>query len=286
MAAGPQEEDGSVRRAFMGTSPVPVCRRLHLVAVLLGIVGVLGLVTAGMVATSPAGEGLGGLLPMEDADVMGQVRDTDGYLIPEAKVSYEKGGLSDTTGTTGWYFLEGVDTGEVVLKMEVDGYKTVLKTVHLERGQYNVDFLAESGDGTVELPDIAVPKPGDPGAQTWLMALGMVIASAFVLLGAIAAYLRRWYPLVIIGCLLGILTWSWYVGSVISIVSLIIVVPLRGQFGQKAIECEIPWHEPPPPDLDVPDDGDGSSNTDGAIDVATIGTGPSGREGVGGMPPG
>ncbi|NIP35019.1 MAG: hypothetical protein GWN18_08780, partial [Thermoplasmata archaeon] len=155
MAEGPEEGKGAVRRAFIGNSPVPVCRRLHLVAVLLTIVGILGIATSVMVAVAPAGEGLDGLLPDDEADVMGQVRDANGYLVEDATVTYPKGGLSDTTGATGWYFLSGVETGEVVLKMEADGYKTVEKTVHLERGKYTVDFLAEPGSGTVEVPGLA-----------------------------------------------------------------------------------------------------------------------------------
>jgi len=286
MAEGPHEGDGRIRRAFMGTSAVPVCRRLHLVAVLLGIVGVLGLVIAGLVATSPAGEGLGDILPMDEADVMGQVRDAEGYLVPDAMVSYEKGGLSDTTGTTGWYFLEGLDTGKVQLRMEVNGYKTVVKTVHLERGKYTVDFLAEPGTGTVELPGIAIPDAGDPGERTWLMAVGIAVASAFALVGALGAYLHRWYPLVIIGCLCGILTWGWFIGSAIALMALLITIPLRNQFGPKAIECELPWHDEPPPELDVPDDDNGAKDGEEPIEVSTIPTDRPGQGGAGGMPPG
>jgi hypothetical protein len=268
----------------MGSSPVPVCRRLHLVAVLLGIVGVLGLVTAAMVAVSPSGEGLDGLLPDDEADVMGQVRDADGYLVEGALVSYEEKGVSDLTGATGWYFLKSVDTGEVELRMEAEGYKTVEKTVHLERGKYNVDFLAEPGEGTVQVPGVAVPRPVDAGERTWFMALGMAIASVFALAGAAGAYLQRWYPLVIVGCLFGILTWGWFVGSVISIVALLIVVPLKDQFGPKAIGCDLPWHEPPPPDLEAPEDEGEGGRRDQAIDVSS--TAPPGPRGPGGMPPG
>lgn len=285
MAEGPREEDGRIRRAFMGTSPVPVCRRLHLVAVLLGIVGVLGLMSAGIVAISPTGEGLDDLLPMDKADVMGQVRDADGYLVLGATVSYDAGGLSSQTGTTGWYSLEGLDTGKVVLTMEADGYKTVIKTVHLERGQYNVDFLAEPGTGTVELPGVAIPEATDPGAQTWMMVVGICVASAFALLGAAMAYFHKMYILVVVGCLFGILTWGWFIGSALSVLGLIIVLPLRSQFGPQAIECELPWHEPPPPDMDVPDEGEAAPRGEIAIEVTHIRPGPSERKGAGGMPP-
>jgi hypothetical protein len=284
MAGGPKEGDERVGHTFQVPNPVPVCRRLQLVTVLLVITGVLGLVTAGMVATSSTGEGLNDLLPLDEAQVSGQVRDSDGYLLRGARVTYEKGGLSDTTSTTGWYLLDGVDTGKVVLTMELDGYKTVHKTVHLERGHYTVDFLAEPGTGQVEVPDTATPSPGDPGAQAWLMILGIAVASVFALVGAGAAYLHKWYPLVVIGCLLGILTWGWFIGSLVALVSLIIVLPLRSQFGPRDPECEPPWHEEPPPDLDVPSEETGDEGAREAIEVASVVNG--GDEGDGGMPPG
>jgi hypothetical protein len=286
MAEGPREEDGRIRSAFKGTSPVTVCKRLQLVAVLLIFVGVIGLVTAGMLATSPAGDGLGDLLPVDQADVSGQVRDSDGYLIKGAKVTYEAGGIRDTTGTTGWYFLEGLETGKAELTMEVDGYKTVRKTVHLERGHYTVDFLAEPGEGEVEIPDVATPKAGDPGSQKWVMALGIALASVFALIGAGAAYAHRWYPLVVIGCLLGILTWGWFIGSVLALVCLIVVAPLRSQFGPKDLECDLPWHEQPPPDLEIPEEDDMEAPSDEAIDVTCIEERSEERRDAGGMPPG
>jgi hypothetical protein len=286
MAGGPGNEEVSDPTEEGGTSTISVSRRLRLLTLLLVIVGVLGIASALMVATSPAGEGLDGLLPDDEADVMGQVRDADGYLVEGAVVTYVRGGLSDTTGTTGWYFLEGVETGKVVLRMEADGYKTVDKTVHLERGKYTVDFLAEPGSGTVEVPGIAVPEPGDAGDRTWLMAMGMGIASVFALLGAYAAHIRRWYPLVIVGGIFGILSWGWFVGSAISMVALVIAVPLQTQFGPKAIRDDRPWHEPPPPDLEVPDDEGSEGEAETPIDVGISPTSPPGPTGPGGMPPG
>ncbi len=285
MARGPEDEIASPRKEE-GHSTAPSRKRIMLVTALLAIVGVLGMVTAGMVAIAPAGEGLDGLLPDDEADVMGQVRDADGYLVEGAMVSYAKGGLTDTTGATGWYFLEGVDTGKVELRMEATGYKTVVKTVHLERGKYTVDFLAEQGSGTVEVPGVAQPEPGDAGDRTWLMATGVAVASIFALLGAAAAYLQRWYPLVIVGCLFGVLSWSWYVGSAISIVALLVALTLREQFGPKAMKDERPWHEPPPPDLDIPRDAEPDRDAEAPLDVTSVQASPPGHSGPGGMPPG
>lgn len=261
------------------------CRRLRLATVLLAVVGALGLVTAVLVATSPAGEGLDGLLPAKEASVMGQVRDADGLVLQGAVVTHVDGGSSDVTGASGWYFLEDLGTGTAELRMEAQGYKTVVKTVHLERGQYTVDFLAEPGTGTVELEDPDPGGPADPGAITWVMATSIALASIVALLGAYMSYLQRSYRLVIVGCLFGMMTWGWFAGSALSIVSLVLVLPLRHEFGRKDFRGEVPWHTPPPPDMDDPEEAGGEVE-ERAFDVNPSGGGARDRRGPGGMPPG
>ena len=61
---------------------------------------------------------------------------------------------------------------------------------------------------------------------------------------------------------------------------------MRDQFGPKALECEVPWHEEPPPDLDIPEEGDGEAPDEKAIDVASVGPSRQGPGDNGGMPPG
>ncbi len=264
--------------AFMGRSQVPVCRRLHLVTVLLVIVGVLGLATATFLAMDLSGEGLDDILGEGKADVTGQVREGDGKLVQGANVTYLDGDMSSVTGITGYYFLEGLKTGKVRIQMEGDGYVTVIKTVHLERGHYVLDFYAEKGEGTVEVEGDPIAQPADALPGRIILVIGILSCSVFAFMGAIASHLHRWYPLVITGSLLGILTWGWFIGSIVSIISLLIVLPLRGEFGRNANVCEVPWSEPPPPSIETPEDE--------VIDVSPVAGPDVLSDGPGGMPPG
>lgn len=264
--------------AFMGRSEVPTCRRLQLATVLLVIVGILGIATAVTLAFDMSGEGLDGLLGENEADVMGQVREADGRLVADAIVTYDESGASSTTGVTGWYFLEELETGKVVLTMEAQGYKTVVKTVQLERGQYVIDFLAEPGTGQVEVEGDPIAQPADAKTGGIVLVIGIIICSAFAFIGALAAYLHRWYPLVLIGSVLGILTWGWFIGSALSLVSLLTIMPLRKEFGKSSNECEVPWKEPPPPSIPEPE------NDVIDVDPMKVGGGQPGDSG--GMPPG
>jgi len=278
MSDPPPDLKERIDTTFMGRSEVPTCRRLHLATVLLVIVGVLGIATAVTLAYDMSGEGLDGLLGKNEADVMGQVREADGHLVSDATVTYDKTGDSSTTGVTGWYFLNELETGEVVLTMEAEGYKTVIKTIYLERGQYVVDFLAEPGSGTVEVEGDPIAEPADTLAGGILLVIGILICSAFALVGAYAAYLHRWYVLVIIGSILGILTWGWFIGSALAVVSLITVLPLKKEFGKRSNECDVPWKEPPPPSI--------PPSEDDVIDVESIKVADVKPGGSGGMPPG
>ena len=245
---------GRLDVTFMGRSGVPVCRRLHLITALLVIVGVLGLATATFLAMDLSGEGLDGILGEGKADITGQVREGDGRLVQGATVTYVDGSKSSVTGITGYYFLEDVDTGKVKIRMEAEGYVTVIKTVYLERGNYILDFYAEKGEGTVEVKGDPVAQPADALPGRILLVIGIAACSVMAFIAAIAAYLHRWYPLVIIGSLLGILTWGWFIGSIISVACLLIALPLRGEFGRNANVCEVPWSEPPPPSIETPND--------------------------------
>jgi hypothetical protein len=267
-----------IETAFMGRIEVRTCRRLQMATVLLAIVGILGIATAVSLAYDMSGEGLDGLLGDKEADVMGQVREADGHLVPDATVTYDKTGASSTTGITGWYFLEELETGKVVLTMEAQGYKTVIKTVQLQRGQYVIDFLAEPGTGTVEVEGDPIAQPADSKTGGRLLVIGIVICSAFAFIGALAAYLHRWYPLVLIGSVLGILTWGWFIGSALSLVSLVTIMPLRKEFGKRSNEREVPWKEPPPPSIPVPEDE--------VLDVDPMKVAGGQPEDSGGMPPG
>jgi hypothetical protein len=248
------------------------------VTALLVTVALLGLATTILLAMNLSGEGLDSLLGEGRADVSGQVREGDGRLVPGATVTCLDGDESSVTGIGGYYFLEGIEAGKTRIQMEAEGYVTVVKTVQLERGDYILDFYAENGTGTMEVEGDPVARPADALSGRILLVVGVAVCSAFALVGAVASHLRRWYPLVIVGCLLGTFTWGWFVGSIISVVCLLVALPLRAEFGRKANPFKSPWSGPPPPSIEPPEEE--------AIDAIPV-TGPDVRaDGPGGMPPG
>ena len=173
---------------FMGGSDAPGHKRLRLVAILLLVVGGLGLASAVTMALDMGGEGLDGLLGRSEADLWGQVRTSDGQLIQGATVTYVGTQTSSTTNVTGWYFIDNVKTGTAEVRMEAAGYKTVIKTIHLDRGQYVLDFLAEPGSGTVEVEGNPVARAGDAIAGRSMLVVGIIVVSLFALLASLAAY--------------------------------------------------------------------------------------------------
>ena len=260
------------------------CRRLQVVAFLLVVVGVLGIAVAVGNYISPSGEGLSDLLDEPKADVLGQVKTADGTPVVGARVTDERSDESYVTGASGWYFLEDIKTGIVELRMEADGFKTVIKTVSIERGESVVDIVAVPGTGEIKVEGTAVPGPGDSGKGTGLLVGAVIIASGLALVAAYFAYSHTRYPIVLAGALLGLLTWGWYVGSVAALLALILVLPLRREFRDNPKGCAAPWREETPPPIEVPEDNDGDGTE--AIDVTTDQGPDRGTEGTGGMQPG
>jgi hypothetical protein len=264
------------------------CRRLQAVAVLLAVVGVLGLTVAVGNYVRPSGEGLGDLLDEPKADVLGQVKTADGTPVPGARVTDEGSGGSSVTGLSGWYFIEDVPTGRVELRMVAEGYRTVVLTVSVERGESVVDIVAEPGAGEVVLEGSAVPRAGDPVRGSAVIVVAIAAASVVTLLAAYMAYTHTRYFVVLTGALAGLLTWGWYVGSAAALLALVLVLPLRREFRDNPQECSTPWKEEPPPPIEVPDDEGEESGAprEEALEV-TEHQGPApGQDGTGGMRPG
>jgi hypothetical protein len=126
----------------------------------------------------------------------------------------------------------------------------------------------------------AVPKAGDPSKGMAVMAAGIGAVSVLALIGAYLAYIHKRYPIVLAACLLGTISWGWFAGSMLAIIALVLLLPLRREFRDTGPECEAPWHEPPPPGLD--EDG---VKEEGAAEVSQpkAETGPLSDHG--GMPP-
>lgn len=281
MSEGPETLRERIDATVPGRRPAHYSKRLRVVALLLVVVGVLGLVTTTMVALAPSGTGLGELLEEGKASVSGQVRTSDGDLVVGAVVGNAPSGRTSTTGVGGFYSLEGLPTGKVELRMTAPGYTTVIKRVHLERGSYTVDFLAVPGSGETVIKEDVGSGAGDPGAGKLFLVTGLAVASALALAGAVAAFLQRWFFLVLIGALGGIMTWGWFASSAISVLALIMAMPMRREFGERDKGGDLPWHEPSPHDLDE-DEGE-----EEAMDVSPLArSGGGGGTGPGGMRPG
>jgi hypothetical protein len=280
MTSAEADGKGHLADVVLELPEVRPCKRLQVVAALLVIIAVLGLAVTVAIVTTPSGEGLGSLLDRTKADVMGQVKEADGTPLDGATVMCVKNGRTSETGISGWYFLEDLPTGRVELRMEAEGYNTVLQTVSIERGQYVVDIIATPGVGQTIVDGKAVPKAGDPSKGASIMALGIGAVSVLALIGAYLAYLHRRYPVVLAACLLGTLTWGWFAGSALAIIALLLLLPLRREFHDTGPGCEAPWHEPPPPGLE-----DVGHEDEGATEEPRREEEPAPTSEPGGMPP-
>jgi hypothetical protein len=227
-------------------------RRLQVAAVLLFAVAILGILATVASHSGYGGiEGLGSLLEEPRADVMGVVKDADGDPVAGATVTVVERGepvvYQATTGSSGFYLLSGVPTGSVHVQAEAEGRQTVVRHATLERGTYVLDFVSVPGDGTVEEPGGAVPAAGDASAGASLALVAMAVASAAALVGAYECYARRYYSVALVGALLALLSWGWWAGTLLAMVALLLVLPMRTEFRGKRKEAPFPWDEDEPP---------------------------------------
>jgi hypothetical protein len=210
-----------------------------MVGTLLIIVGVLGLVTAGMGFFGLAifGE-VADWYPGEEGDTMtvaGRVTMLNGTAIGGAVIVVVDEGLSAVTDSDGYYAIYNVPVGDQTLSCSKEGYTTINRRVTVSadifRGDEpfsdfgrDVDFAMTVGDDEVTTGKWIDGDAFDFKAIWLTCTVIILIASLFALFGAFNAFKRANISWVIVGCVAGIFTVGFVIGSILAFVALFILL--------------------------------------------------------------
>jgi hypothetical protein len=209
---------------------------------LLVVVAVLGLVMAamsfmGLAFFSEFSE----WFPGEEGDTMtleGRVTSLNGTGLDGAVVIVVDEGFSATTDGEGYYVLYGVPVGDQTIRCSKEGYTTINRRVtvfaDIFRGSdpggpgqdvtMNVDFALSQGTGEVTTGTWIDEDMFDFRALWITCNVIMVITSLLALMGAFFAFKRTNMMWVIIGCVAGIFTVGFLIGTVLAFIALFILL--------------------------------------------------------------
>lgn len=193
-------------------------------AILLIIVAVLGLGSSGLISIAPTI--LEGAIP-QTATIQGRVVDEEEKGIENATLTVINTALETKTNSTGWYKLEQVPIGFRKIKVEKPGNKTLITKAFIYSGE-TLDFKLTPGSGEEE-----EDRTLEVYAIIYSCAIIGIILSIFTLLGGISALKRKHFGLAAVGAVLGFISPFFIIGTILSVVALILLAMSKDEFKYK-----------------------------------------------------
>lgn len=215
-----------------------------IVGALLLIVGVLGLIFASMMFfggwfVGNMGEGVA-VFGMEDnADISGRVTLANGTPVENVTISIEGEPLTTQTDADGNYILYNVPTGNQKIRIEKEGYDTIIYKAFIEPGNNEdwgrdkhhnneYDFTLRPGNSIVEQG--SYPPFQWIAGMIYICAVIVIILSIIAIIGATYAFKRTHFTFVLIASIVGIFTFGFFIGSLLSIIAIFILILARNEF--------------------------------------------------------
>lgn len=214
----------------------PPSGKPKIAGVMLIVVAILGFAFAGTFFF--VGSMLGDLATQDDlfqdveekGIITGTVEYVNGTPVSGVSVSVVGKTAQATTDSSGDFTLKDVDMGTREILFEKAGHKTVRYTMFVVSGQQTepLDIEMETGTGEVEMNDSFTT-----GFLTDIMAIcavAIAIISIFPLLGGIMALQGKSFGLAILGGIIGIFSIGFVLGSILSIIALIMLFMSKEDF--------------------------------------------------------
>ena len=164
------------------------------------------------------------------SSVHGSVIDENGNAMEG--VAVYGGNKQTTTNNQGQYYLYDLQGEEISILFSIEGYKDVSVWMDIRSGSANIlEVEVEKGDGDIKLDlrkQIAEPWP-----PNYALAPIFMISALITLMGSAAALLQENFKIAITGCLFGIISYGFLVGSILSVVALALLLIDYQKFNNK-----------------------------------------------------
>ena len=163
------------------------------------------------------------------SSVHGTIIDIDGDAIEGAKI--EANNKKTYSNPQGKYYLYDLVGDEVQITFTMEGYGDVIVWINIRSEGTNILNIELLEGKTQELDhrkDIAKPWP-----PNYALAPIFIISAMITLMGGSAALLQQNFKTAIAGCLFGIISYGFLVGSILSVVALSLLLVDRESFERK-----------------------------------------------------
>ncbi|HIM86571.1 MAG TPA: carboxypeptidase regulatory-like domain-containing protein, partial [Candidatus Poseidoniales archaeon] len=159
--------------------------------------------------------------------VHGTVIDEYGNSLEGVKV--EVGDKKTDTNKQGKYYLYDLTGDEARLNFVMEGYGTVVVWMNIRADGTNIMEI-EMNEGEEQTNYDYRKNVAKPWPPNYTLAPIFMIASIVALIGSSAALLHQNFKIAILGCLFGVLSYGFLIGSVLSVVALSLLLVDRERF--------------------------------------------------------
>tara|TARA_Y100001970_G_scaffold256252_1_gene333810 strand:+ start:2792 stop:4000 length:1209 start_codon:yes stop_codon:yes gene_type:complete len=164
------------------------------------------------------------------SSVHGSVIDENGNAIEG--VAVYTGDKQTKTNAQGQYYLYDLKGEEISILFSFEGYKDLNIWIDIRTGVANIlEIEMIKGDGT-EKSDYRT-NIAEPWPPNYALAPIFMLTSIIALMGSAAALLEENFRIAITGCLFGIISYGFLVGSLLSIIALALLLTDYQRFSNK-----------------------------------------------------
>ena len=158
--------------------------------------------------------------------VHGSVIDTNGDAIEDVIV--EANGKKTSTNPQGWYVIYDLVGDDVQITFTMEGYGTVTVWMNIRSEGTNILDI-EMLEGNEQKYDYR-KEISEPWPPNYALAPIFMIASFVALMGSSAAILKQNFRMAVAGCLFGVISYGFLVGSILSVIALSLLLVDRKNF--------------------------------------------------------
>ena len=158
--------------------------------------------------------------------VHGSVIDTNGDAIEDVIV--EANGKKTSTNPQGWYVIYDIVGDEVQITFTMEGYGTVTVWINIRSEGTNILDI-ELLEGNEQKYDYR-KEVAEPWPPNYALAPIFMVASFVALMGSSAAILKQNFRIAVAGCLFGVISYGFLVGSILSVIALSLLLVDRKNF--------------------------------------------------------
>ena len=161
------------------------------------------------------------------SEVHGSVIDTNGEAI-ENVIIETNNGKKTSTNPQGWYVLYDIIGEEVKIRFTMEGYGEVIVWMDIRSEGTNIldiELLEGNKQKFDYRKDVAEPWP-----PNYALAPIFMIAAIIALMGSSAAILQVNFRMAVVGCLFGVISYGFLLGSILSVIALSLLLIDRKKF--------------------------------------------------------